>query len=90
MWFSKQKEKDEPLKVLKEREIQEKLYGRFRRPYPETVSGDNNSGIAEHQTATVTTPSKPPVAVEPSKPKELNQPKPPATPAYQPKIPSLV
>ncbi len=85
MWFSKQKEKDEPLKVLKEREIQEKLYGRFRKPYPETVSGDANSGMPENQTATITAQPKPAISIEPPKPKEASQSRPSINSTYQTK-----
>jgi len=76
MWFSKQKEKDEPLKTLKEREIQEKLYGRFRRPYPDTISSDRVAP-AEIKPAASAMPQsvKSSTLVESSKPREYSYPK---------------
>lgn len=75
MWFSKQKEKDEPLRTLRESEIQEKLYGRFRRPFPEKLSDDLNFSSSEKSASAVTIPQKSTTPNELLKSKEILYPK---------------
>lgn len=74
MWFTKQKEKDEPLKVLKETEIQEKLYGRFRKPHTNTPSSTQAAKASDLNVAAVMNPTSKGLAVSDyEKPKETHQ-----------------